>query len=464
MKKKLVLLLVVIGVMLMLVSCDMSFIEEFMKSIPLIEPKTADALWNNIDKRMSSVKAYDADVDMKMEFSIGDYRTFVNGAGRTIIMLDGNGDYTYYFSDSKTSLFISGKNLKEEGYTLVSYDNGKLYIGNTDVNGKGQKIVGEITKNDFQEYISTDGMMDDWLSQCVKSEFKKVDGGWELKRSGYTASAVKELAASFSLDDIEEVSFDDVKDLNVVITTDSDYYVSSIKIDFVFDAEEYNAPKLGIEMTYKAYGDSVKKYDKLDTESFTEVDDIMFLKRLPALIEERQNADNGKFTLRIIRKVSPGDKSSLETDTVTYGKDEYGYFFDITASVDSTPITMRYSNGKLYTSGTGVQNSAVNQTDEEAKAFVNGLIDSGNFIEATVTDIEVPAVGVYRLVCNNLDDSLYSEVFSGSRISYKSAIQTTIYTVKDGKIKSIEGCLTIKGTYSGSNMAFYEIYFTLNFE
>ena len=95
---------------------------------------------------------------------------------------------------------------------------------------------------------------------------------------------------------------------------------------------------------------------------------------------------------------------------------------------------------------TGKQKSRFFKTEKEAKAFINGLINTAKYEEIRVSDIKKLEDGTYQIRCDKPNADLYYPVFSSLRTPVQHVSQTIEITVQDGKIIKIESTLSARGT------------------
>ena len=452
MKRKLFLFTVVVLMMIMLVSCDLSSLGNLAFLSP---PQTADELWERIDNKMTSVDAYQVEVDTDLELHVGEYSLVGSSAISEIAVMDTEGRYTYYYQDSSYENYIPELNERERGFSLTAYDEGKIYLANTDADGKGQSIVGDATVEEFYDFVKSDSIVSSDLNDCESSEFRKLDGGgWEYVASGFSSDAINEFAEAFDFGSSSVFDGFELADMNLTVKCNRNYLVEEMNVEFVFSSDDARAelPKVNVNAKYTAFGKDVKKNDSLRGRAFSAVDNIILIDEMLDMMYEREEAEYGEFTLNIVQTLSvsegyTGGYTLKETDTVTYGVESDEFYYDLIGTVGGTAVSMEYRNGMLETTQGGSSSSGVftDQTESEAKRFIAGLINSAKFSESAVTAIEVSDAGVYTFTCNNVTDSTYKNVFSGSIAQFESATQTVTFTVKDGKIKSIVSNVLIRG-------------------
>ena len=156
------------------------------------------------------------------------------------------------------------------------------------------------------------------------------------------------------------------------------------------------------------------------------------------MIEDIEELENGSFVLDLTQTISTSysKNSYTERDTVTYGKKDGKYFYDAKASADNAKYDISYANGKQTVTVSG-QTQTVDQSEKEAKAFVNGLINSAKYSPDKIINITQKEDGVYTIICTP-DSSLYKPAYS----YLTNATQSITFTIQDGKITKISSTVS----------------------
>ena len=180
-----------------------------------------------------------------------------------------------------------------------------------------------------------------------------------------------------------------------------------------------------------------------------EIEDIRLLETISAAIAERQNVSAGRFDLSIHSSHAYMGQTvpSQEMNKVTYGWKENGYFYQIENSIDGKNTFLLYEN-KEQTVTKGEQSYKEPMTDEEAKAFVDSLIDTARYDPLSISSVEKLEEGVYLLITDtpNLSD------YSIETVENIVANQQIKVTLQDGKLMKIESALTITGVNNNESV------------
>lgn len=451
MKKKTLFLLVCISIVLLLtlVSCG--------------EPKSAEALYEKVDQVMNSLNSYEMDMDMKMTFYVSGYK--VTGESRGHAVEYGlQGDEYYFYQEVDTKVTCKELSIAENQKNVETYSGGNYFICN-ESGGASQKLYSALTSQQAMEYrLENDMEVGDVFEDCAERSFeKKEDGTWVLIYSGYTKKAIAHLEESMGLDggllDAE------IMDMVITCVVDENYYVKRMELEFVFE-EESKTPTIEISMTYSAYDAAEKKATEPDVADYTKVDDIRLLTQVEDMLAERAECESGSFTLALTQSVTStaSTSSSLykETDKVTFGEDESGYFYDIDATVDNVKYDISYKNGK-QTVKTSSKTQDNDQTDKEARAYIETLINSAGYDCTSVSKVEKRGEGVYRFTCTPGKD-VYESYFANMGGKLTSATQTITVTIKDGQITKIQSVVTAMGSVVNYGTVTLTVNTTVTFE
>ena len=92
----------------------------------------------------------------------------------------------------------------------------------------------------------------------------------------------------------------------------------------------------------------------------------------------------------------------------------------------------------------------IEQTEKEAREYIEQLVDIACYDFSRVTEIEIPEEGVYKLRIDSVNKHVYKSVFEGIDITgldgrYTSGAQIITFTVENDEIVKIENELEING-------------------
>jgi hypothetical protein len=433
MRKLFVLLISLVLFMLALTSCG--------------TPKSAEALMDKIDKKMDSLKSYQTDMTAKLSTEMYGYRVLADFTGKDIKIIGNAGRYYNYMIMEGSMEMKDEKNETIETVKtkdLRAFHEGNMFIW-AEQNGLTQKLYSSLSKDEYIAYLEKqDGMIELDFESCVNSSFvKNEDKSWTLTYSGYTKKAIDELIKAFG----DEIFEEDIEDMEITVHANADFTVKDVEIKMIFENESTTS-EFSIKQEYSKYEKAMPIVDTLDISQYREISDCRLLTDINDMLEDLEELENGSFVLDITQKFSTSSpaykQTNTERDTVSYGKKDGKYFYDIKASTDNTKYDIAYANGKQTITVAG-QTQTADQTEKDAKAFIGGLINTVKYEAIRVSDIKKLEDGTYQIRCDKPNDSLYSPVFSSLGTSPQRVSQTIDITVQDGKITKIESTLSASG-------------------
>jgi len=166
-----------------------------------------------------------------------------------------------------------------------------------------------------------------------------------------------------------------------------------------------------------------------------------------------QNANNGKATLDITSNVKlfGQEEKTIEKDTISWGKKNGAYFYDIAAETNANVVAIRFENG-VQTITVGKETQTVSQSEDDAKMFLDDLINSAKYQKEAVTSIEKTGDGIYLLKVATFDVSQLASAVDGMGIELSAGNQEIVVTMVDGTIQKIESKITMTGVYRYGNL------------
>jgi hypothetical protein len=442
MKKKIILTLAILVVLLLtltLASCGA------LKNNPTM-------LWLRVNRAMNKLDSYEIDTEMKMIFYVNGHPVTTRADGRRI-EVDVGKKSQYFYDKTSTTVSSPKLSINETINSIQAYHEGNYFVSNRGKN-INQRLYSPMSLKEALAYREETGLnLATAFLDCEHAEVtSNEDGTKTLHYSGLKKETLEELAESMGLE--KDVLEYEIADMPVSITVDDDYRIQKMELSFTFDAEEggLRIPSLYMIMTYSEYNAAERVTDTLKTENFIEIKDIRLLSHLEDMLKAREE-ENGSFTLNTKQttKIMGQSTHQKETDTVTYGVGDNGYFYEIKAEINNTKYTISYQNGKQTVKGDGT-NKSEKQTEEEAKDFIRGLINTANYHADYVTNITEVRDGVYEIVSDKPESTPYKNFFVNMGGTFTKATQTITITVENGRITKMEGTVKADGNIpSGYN-------------
>jgi hypothetical protein len=317
-----------------------------------------------------------------------------------------------------------------------------------------------MTKEDAKAYVDEKDSDIFEFGDCVNKEVKiNEDGTYDLTFSGYTAKAVHEILDQTGLD--TSMLTHDVIDVTVSIKADAEFNATVFEFSFVFEQKtgSEKMPEISVKGTYYKYNEALIDAAKVNPEKYTAVDDIRLIDEMEDLLDARYAKEEGNFTLDISQtlKIMGETQQSSETDIVTYGKNDKGYFYDIDADMNGTKYDISYSLG-AQTVVAGGQSQVSAQTEAEARAFIENLINTCQFKDTAVIGVKKISDNKYSFTCE--PKAAYKTLIEQMGATFRSVTQTITVTVENGEIVNIESEAVANGAVTQGNNTF-QLTFTL---
>ncbi|MBQ8731406.1 MAG: hypothetical protein IJY82_01070 [Oscillospiraceae bacterium] len=403
-------------------------------------PKTAGELMDRIDQTMEQMTSYREDIVSEMTLFYRGYKMEATATAWTVITEDA------FYEEGSTRYICKELNLDEQEKTMEAFYNGKMYLLSKD-NTYTQKLCSEITKEEYKEIRKNILSEDIGLKECVNQTFsQKENGDWELSFSGYTKKTIDALMELMKVSD--DYWGGTVVDLQVMYQSDAEYRAKTVQFSFVFEEEEGgDTPEFTITMTCSKYNSAEFDPSILNEKEYTLVDDAWILSKISSSILDMKNASAGSFTMECETqiKVKEEKQTTKETDAVSYGRKNGGYYYDIVAKTNDQTITIQYQNGTQTVSGGGETQTA-SLSEEDAKLFVDSLINAPNFTESAVTAIQKQKDGRYRLTVRRLSLEPYQEAYAQAGIDLENTgWQEFVILMADGQVATMESTITMVG-------------------
>lgn len=414
------------------------------------EPATVQELWNKINETMEALESYESKGDMQMTvYNVGMKIDTVSTVTSVFYIKEGN-EFSYI--DSEVKMTCKEASLDETYKNVVAFYNGKMYIQNK-TGDFDQKFCSTMTYTDFLVAQSDRFISDIDMLGCTDASFSKNDDGtWSLDFSGYTKKVINAFLKESEI--TEKDLGGDIVDMEINVLADSAFLATKVTIKLVFDNDENSTttPALSMVTEYSKHDAVEPDYTVIKTEEYVEVADVRILDKVEDGIENIENAKNADFELEVKETTEAfGNKNTYtEKDTISFGEENGGYYYNITAKTDQATITISYKNG-VQTYKQGGQSQSAEMTDDTARSTIKTLINHAGFNKLAVSAIEKTGENVYKFTIGQPEATAYKQYFANNGVTFTSATQTIIVTMDGDNVKKVESKLVVKGSYkSGS--------------
>ncbi len=438
MKRTTKVLTFLLGILMLLSASSCNVLSSIFEK-PFV-PETAVELYNKINETMEGLESYSSKDDIEVTYYISSYKFDVTGV--ETIVYSGNENLV----DTEIIIKCAEASVDEKTTGTKAYYDGKMYTA-INTSGYGQKFCSEMTYEEYIEILKEDSLNSLNFSNCTTSDFaKNEDGTWSLSFSGFTQKFITQMMEiiQFTSDDLGA----EIIDVEITITADESFRYKDITMDFSFDVDENTStsPKISVKTEYSGYNETSFDVEKLKPEDYKQIDDVRILDKVEDGIEKLQNAQSGKINLEVTQSRTLLDNTDTysEKDVISYGVKDGGYYYDIDSTADNNKTIINYAKGvqKLTYNGEAISGS---QTEEDAKAFVDGLINSANYTSLYVSDVEKKEDGVYLLTVEKYDVTALNANSAETGLSYTGGVQKITVTFEGDDIKKIESTISLIG-------------------
>lgn len=466
--RSLLLMLLALSMILSLASCELFEKEEEEITTEEVteeatEPEetlTADEVYDRIDAKMDAYDSYESTFSMILNATVNgiDIKTQTEGVDIRRGLATDNFEF---YTDMEMTVSTSASSEKEKIVNIEAYHEGNYFVSYRG-GGISQKLYSPMSKEDARAYAEKEESDFFQYNDCVNKEcVKNEDGTYEVIFSGYTAKAISDILEDTGLD--TSMLSAEIVDVKFSIKADAEFNATDIAFDFEFKPTSgTKLPELSAKGTYSKYNEAEIKPAAINPDQYTKIDDVRLLDEVEELLAARTEAEEGEFTLTISQQVKVMGESqySQEVDKVVYGVGKEGYFYDIDADMNGTKYDISYSQGAQSVTADG-QTQKVPQAEQDARAFIENLINSCQYDEQLVTGLTKVSDNEYTVTCE--PKASYEAVFESMGAKYRSVKQTITLTLEDGKIMKIDSNVDSKGYFTeGFNT--YEVSFTVKSE
>ena len=415
---------------------------------PPYEPESASALWAKVDETMNALQSYEMSGDVKVVFYSMGYKFKIDGITSTIFTTES------MYTEAVTEVACAELSTSQTMNRIEAYHDGKMYLATSD-GTHTQKFSSPITKDEYADFKTDDLAVIIDIEDCTSAEYSKGEGEtWNLEFSGYTKKTIDQMLESLNL--TEEQLGTSIADMKVSLTADTEFRVKEITVAFDFTASEDMGaalPEFAVTCKYSAFNETQFDASKLNAAEFTEIPDVRLLENVADAIQKRQESTSGHFLLdhSTTYEFQGQVDTSVENDLVSYGKNNGAYYYAIDAFVDDERFIMRYQNGAQTVEINGQTQTAI-QSEQEAKSFIDGLINSAGYDPNAVTGVEKVEEGTFLLKVDSYDTSLFDATIQAMEMELTAATQQITVTLKDGNLTKIHSKAVISGTAAGETV------------
>ena len=415
---------------------------------------TTATLMSNVFETMDGISSLDIDTEMEVLIYVAATKMTIEGTSRNIYQIsDDNG--VYFYNESNATVRTS--TLESAISTIEAYNDGNYFVSFSK-DGILKRLYSENSEEEFLDYYNnTSDEKNVFDGYSKASHVENGDGTYTVTLTEYDQEVVDSLNQDLGLP--MENGGGRVVDCTVTLTVNSDYTIGEAKVDYVFSNTEFSGSQI---LTFGNYNTAKKITDTINAEDYTKVSDAIGVSLYLTLVSERENSTNGFFTFYLNQVAKLGSTSSVfeENDTVSYGVNDDGYFFDLDAEINGENYEITYSDGEYKIDGE--IDKTADHNDVTSKEFINALIDPFGITPLEIQDVTVLDEGdqkVYTFKLYQHYGNVYdkvSAIFTQSRATYQSADMYMEITINNYEIVSIEYKISAVGR-TGMNKMYLDI-------
>ena len=424
--------------------------------------RDAEAALEAVEEEMDALKSYEATVEGSFVYYVSDKKVESTITGKNI-EVGANTDQFYLYQRLDTKTKCKALSIDQSLSTVEAYYQGNYFISNKEDDGHAQKLYSPATVDQVLEHLKRKGGVDDFtlLTSGTEKNYQKNDDRTKtLTIKGYDQEALKKL---LGLDDatLEALNADRL-DLEMTMKIDRSFRLSQLTMNLLLINEdpektsEDKQAKFTMTYTFTKYDEAEMVTEGLNVEDYKQVDNVFQPERLKKTVEDYLAAAEGRFTWKSEQKVMVMGQTSnnRETDEVTFGIRDGGYFYEVDASTASTSLKLTYANGKQTVINAGKETEK-DQTEAQAKSFINNLIKGALSDSKNVTNVVKRENDSYAIYYNELPTSLYDAVYASMGGRCKTAKQTvTVVYSETGSLVSIKSVIETTGSIISGNSIF----------
>ena len=408
------------------------------------KPESAKELMGKIDEQMEALDSYQMDMTANLSTVISGVECKATLSGQNIVIGEKSGEYYYYLlNEGTTEMKSAGIEKTVHLKSIEAFCEGNMFVFSQRDHKPVQKLYSALSKEDYIAYLEKQNEGEDIdFEDCVNASFEKnSDQTWTVTYSGYTKKTADRFAEIFA----EGMFEAEVSDMEITVYANKDFTVKEVVIKLIFDEADSSAFNMNVR--FSKYNEATAVTDTLNPADYTKINDCRVLKDIEDMIEDAENEEQGSWRMEMTQTVKVGSQKQeyKETDMGIYGKKNGKYHYTVAVFTDSQTVELAYEQGKQRITIQGMAPQTVDQTEEEAKQFINGLLDPGNYQAMNVSSF-MAIGGMYKITCDNPDVSAYESVFASMGASIREAKQSYTFIVKDGKITNITMILDVVGS------------------
>ena len=269
-----------------------------------------------ISRAMDKVDSYESVGELSITAYYDNKKMYIKGDTKQIFSKEKDSGLYFYCSDT---VDIEYNSTNTSTTVVEAYNDGEYFFSHT-LNNVGNKLRSSHTEEEFLEYYEKVSESGDLLSGYSElTSVKNDDGKYEISLSEYNGEKIRDinLIYGFPLDD----GGASIENINVSILANAEYLVEEINVEYVFSDALYSGEQ---KVVFSNYGSAEKKMSVVNPKIYTAVEDARAVPLLSSLLNDKKQADKGKFNSSsdVESTFMGSHNESNETYIVSYGYDD----------------------------------------------------------------------------------------------------------------------------------------------
>lgn len=369
--------------------------------------KTPKSVMERIDDAMNEVASFRMDGDVSFYVSVGGQAVRIEGQTQKIVV--GGEEDLYFLSYEELMIDIASQRTRTA--TLEAYHDGNYFFDFT-LGNQSARFYSPKSQEEFSDYYENAMNSDSFLKGYQSFQHTEgEDGTHTVVLSDYDSERIDRVNALYGFPMEEGGAV--VTACKVQIRTNELYQIQEVITDYTFSDTSFFGRQW---VNCSDIGTAERDLSRIVPQNYTAVEDASVLPLLLRSLSEEKARETGAFTYTDTRgfATDKGESTQVtETDEVTYGTNEGGYFFDIDAKTDTRDIHISYADGVCRVNGEISEKTKI-QSDIEAKALIRGMIDPMTFRPDFVKDVTIVSkkdgLATYSLTLNLKNNEVSSMV------------------------------------------------------
>lgn len=387
------------------------------------EPERADYFYRVTDRNMTFAQSGAYDQTMVLDATMNGV-AYKQTTTATVTFI-GTRDSLTYLEQAKTTVDVVGGGTVI--YTDSGYTDGMMFKYSKE--GKNEtKLKAPISLEDYSAFrqYQNGGAPTVAVGEGVCETMtckENQDGTWTATYEGFTEEGMKPFLYMLRGVEYMVTAEHAIADVRMTLTADEKLYLTSSKIEFIFEENPTSKaplPVVTMENKYRGWNDTALSA-AYDLSGFTEVEDLRAIDVFTEALLERSTAESGAFDVKVVTTANSSGHNNTVTNKqkITFSSED-GFSFKYDYDQDGLDYKTAYKDGeisvKVYEKGKQVHSVEQEMTDAQARATVTQLMDPEGINAQSFCDVQIVDAegGVVRFALSKSFENSYKEQYEMS--------------------------------------------------